>query len=262
VARIAINSGDGPKATDGLFCSQRLAIELALGPEWSARLAPSAELVTFCLHIKLPAEVEMMRRAAVLTEQLELEVYATVVPGVPRDSDLALFHKRSLREGTTFAFDGFFALAIPGGSTTWDEGTKTLSSEEMVVITVTGTECSCRCRRSWCRFQRRARAASGQSRAGWGTTPASVVETIGIPAGKHCWIAFGVTIGVQPARLVLIGRWTIHGRRRTRHRHAVYAVTSRESSPSGCRPHTRSADRDRIRRGGDTACPLRPRPPA
>jgi hypothetical protein len=47
---------------------------------------------------------------------------------------------RTLREGMTFAFDGFYAWAMPGGSTTWGEGTKTLSPEEMVVITTTGAE--------------------------------------------------------------------------------------------------------------------------
>lgn len=282
-ARIAINSGDGPNATDGLSYTQRHALERALGPEWSARLVPSAELVTLWLQIKLPAEIEIMRRAAALTEQLEREAYASVVPGVTRDSDLARLLKRrmrelgvedgwspaqnpsvnsgpdrghshasdrviqhgdliqtdfgirvhgvwvtdiqrfayvlrpgeraasadaqrkweaaragsraafaamrpgvtgaqvdsaqrvvmsargstavpwgtghgvgywahdlgpglnrretrTLREGMTFAFDGFYAWAMPGGSTTWGEGTKTLSPEEMVVITTTGAE--------------------------------------------------------------------------------------------------------------------------
>jgi Xaa-Pro dipeptidase len=40
----------------------------------------------------------------------------------------------------TFAFDGFFAWAMPGGTTTWGDGTKTISVEEMVVITATGAE--------------------------------------------------------------------------------------------------------------------------
>jgi Xaa-Pro aminopeptidase len=240
-------------------------------------------MVDTWLAIKLPAEVAIMRRAAALTAQLEAEAYATVVPGVTKDSDLARFLKRrmrelgvedgwspaqnpsvnsgpdrghshasdrviqygdfiqtdfgikvwgvwvtdiqrfayvlrpgesappavdlrrweqaragsraafaamrpgatgaqvdsaqrvvmnaggstavpwgtghsvgywahdagpnfnrretrTLREGMTFAFDGFYAWALPGGSTTWGEGTKTLSPEEMVVITATGAE--------------------------------------------------------------------------------------------------------------------------
>jgi Xaa-Pro aminopeptidase len=281
--RIAINSGGEENVTDGLSYTQRRALEHALGPEWSQRLVPSEELVELWLQVKLPAEVEIMRRAAALTAQLELEAYATIVPGVTTDSDLARFLKRrmrdlgvedgwspaqnpsvnsgpdrghshasdriiqfgdliqtdfgikvygvwvtdiqrfayvlrpgemaapadaqrqweaaragsraafammrpgvtgaqvdsaqrvvmnargstvvpwgtghsvgywahdagpslnrremrALREGMTFAFDGFYAWAMPGGSSTWGEGTKTLSPEEMVVITATGAE--------------------------------------------------------------------------------------------------------------------------
>jgi Xaa-Pro aminopeptidase len=281
--RIAINSGGEENVTDGLSYTQRRALERALGPEWSQRLVPSEELVELWLQVKLPAEVEIMRRAAALTAQLELEAYATIVPGVTTDSDLARFLKRrmrdlgvedgwspaqnpsvnsgpdrghshasdriiqfgdliqtdfgikvygvwvtdiqrfayvlrpgemaapadaqrqweaaragsraafammrpgvtgaqvdsaqrvvmnargstvvpwgtghsvgywahdagpslnrremrALREGMTFAFDGFYAWAMPGGSSTWGEGTKTLSPEEMVVITATGAE--------------------------------------------------------------------------------------------------------------------------
>lgn len=280
--RIAINSGGGP-VTDGLSASQRQGLEIAIGDEWSHHLVPSAALVDAWLAIKLPAEVEIMRRAAALTAQLEAEAYATVVPGVTKDSDLARYLKRrmrelgvedgwspaqnpsvnsgpdrghshasdrviqygdfiqtdfgikvwgvwvtdiqrfayvlrpgesappaedlrrweharagsraafaamrpgvtgaqvdsaqrvvmnrggstavpwgtghsvgywahdagpnlnrretrALREGMTFAFDGFHAWAFPGGTTTWGEGTKTLSPEEMVVITATGAE--------------------------------------------------------------------------------------------------------------------------
>jgi Xaa-Pro aminopeptidase len=281
--RIAINSGGSENVTDGMSYSQRVALERALGPDWSTRLVPSEELVELWLQVKLPAEVEILRRAAALTAQLEAEAYATVVPGVTRDADLARFLKRrmrelgvedgwspaqnpsvnsgpdrghshaserviqhgdfiqtdfgikvwgvwvtdiqrfayvlrpgetappaedlrrweqaragsraafaamrpgatgaqvdsaqrlvmnvggsaavpwgtghsvgywahdagpnlnrresrALREGMTFAFDGFYAWALPGGSRTWGEGTKTLSPEEMVVITATGAE--------------------------------------------------------------------------------------------------------------------------
>jgi Xaa-Pro aminopeptidase len=95
--RIAINSGNLAMA-DGLSASQRVALERALGRELSARLVSSAELVSYWLDRKLPAEVEIMRRAAELTEQLEREAYATVVAGVTRDSDLATFLKRRMRE--------------------------------------------------------------------------------------------------------------------------------------------------------------------
>ncbi len=96
-ARIAINSG-GSVIADGLSASQRAGLESALGPDLVARLVPSAELVDRWLSVKLPAEVAIMRRAADLTAQLEREAYATVVPGRTRDSDLARFLKRRMRE--------------------------------------------------------------------------------------------------------------------------------------------------------------------
>ncbi len=96
-ARIAINSGNLAMA-DGLSATQKTALERALGPELSARLVSSAELVSYWLDKKLPSEVAIMRQAAALTEQLEQEAYATVIPGTTRDSDLARFLKRRMRE--------------------------------------------------------------------------------------------------------------------------------------------------------------------
>jgi ribulose-5-phosphate 4-epimerase/fuculose-1-phosphate aldolase len=40
----------------------------------------------------------------------------------------------------TFAFDGFHAWTLPGGDGTWGNGSKTISVEEMVVITDSGAE--------------------------------------------------------------------------------------------------------------------------
>jgi len=95
--RIAINSG-GSGIADGLSYTQRVTLERALGPALGARLVPSHDLIQSWLAIKLPAEVAIMRRAAALTARLEEEAYATVVPGRTRDSDLALFLKRRMRE--------------------------------------------------------------------------------------------------------------------------------------------------------------------
>lgn len=96
--RIAINSGGEEQVSDGMSFSQRTALERALGAEWSRRLVPSEQLVELWLQIKLPAEVEIMRRAAALTAQLEAEAYATIQPGITKDSDLARFLKRRMRE--------------------------------------------------------------------------------------------------------------------------------------------------------------------
>lgn len=95
--RIAVNSGATVLA-DGLSWTQRRELETALGPELTGRLVPSEDLVAEWLSVKLPAEVAMLRQAAVLTAQLELEAYATVVPGTTRDSDVARFLKKRMAE--------------------------------------------------------------------------------------------------------------------------------------------------------------------
>jgi Xaa-Pro dipeptidase len=96
-ARIGMNSGPRSVA-DGLSWTQRKALEEALGPELASRLVPSADMVVEWLSVKLPEEVEIMRRAAILTEQLELEAYAAVVPGETTDADVARFLKRRMAD--------------------------------------------------------------------------------------------------------------------------------------------------------------------
>jgi Xaa-Pro aminopeptidase len=96
-ARIAVNSSSEP-AADGLSHTQRLALEEALGPDLAQRLVSSRTLVEDWLSVKLPAEVEILREAALLTERLQREAYATVVPGRTRDSDVARFLKERMRE--------------------------------------------------------------------------------------------------------------------------------------------------------------------
>ncbi|MCE2803506.1 MAG: prolyl oligopeptidase family serine peptidase [Gemmatimonadetes bacterium] len=96
--RIAINSGEASGIADGMSATQRRGLERALGPEWSKRLVASHDLVQAWLAIKLPAEVEIMSRAAQLTAQLEEEAYAQVVPGVTRDSDIARYLKARMRD--------------------------------------------------------------------------------------------------------------------------------------------------------------------
>jgi Xaa-Pro aminopeptidase len=117
--RIAINSGNLAIA-DGLSATQREAMENAFGPELSSRLVSSTALVSRWLAIKLPAEVEIMRRAAELTVQLEEEAYASVVPGRTRDSDLAVFLKRRMQElGVT---DGWSPAQNPSVNSGSDRG--------------------------------------------------------------------------------------------------------------------------------------------
>lgn len=117
--RIAINSGNLAIA-DGLTHTQRTAMEAAFGPELSARLVSSTPLVSEWLAVKLPAEVDIMRRAAELTAQLEHEAYATVVAGTTRDRDIARFLKRRMRElGVT---DGWSPAQNPSVNSGPDRG--------------------------------------------------------------------------------------------------------------------------------------------
>jgi Xaa-Pro dipeptidase len=95
--KMAVNSSPMTVA-DGLSHTQRVALEKALGPEFAGRLVPSEELVTEWLSVKLPREVDILREAAALTAALEIEAYRTIVPGKTRDSDVARFLKRRMRE--------------------------------------------------------------------------------------------------------------------------------------------------------------------
>ena len=96
-ARIAVNSSTRNIA-DGLSWTQRNALEAALGPDLAERLVSSEEVVIEWLSVKLAREVDIMRRAAVLTEQLELEAYEQIVPGETTDADVARFLKRRMAE--------------------------------------------------------------------------------------------------------------------------------------------------------------------
>ena len=96
-SKIAINSS-GKNIADGLSYTQRMQLEEAIGSSMSKRLVSSQDLVTEWLSVKTPAEIEIMRRAAALTAQLELEAYAMVIPGKTRDSDIAKYLKKRMRE--------------------------------------------------------------------------------------------------------------------------------------------------------------------
>jgi Xaa-Pro dipeptidase len=96
-ARIAVNSS-ALAVADGLSYTQRRELEAALGPRLAARLVSADELVYEWLSVKLPAEIEILRLAAELTDALQREAYAFVVPGETRDSDIARYLKRRMEE--------------------------------------------------------------------------------------------------------------------------------------------------------------------
>ncbi|WP_163989608.1 M24 family metallopeptidase [Pyxidicoccus caerfyrddinensis] len=97
-ARIAVNSSDNVTVADGLSASQRAALEKALSPALRKKLVSSEDLVSEWLSVKLPEEVDILRKAAALTSQLEVEAYRAVVPGRTRDVDVARFLRRRMAE--------------------------------------------------------------------------------------------------------------------------------------------------------------------
>ncbi|MCP3168785.1 M24 family peptidase [Myxococcus qinghaiensis] len=97
-ARIAINASTSVTVADGLSSSQRAALEKALSPALRKKLVSSEDVVSEWLSVKLPEEVDILRKAAALTSQLEVEAYRTVVPGKTRDVDVARFLKKRMAE--------------------------------------------------------------------------------------------------------------------------------------------------------------------
>lgn len=95
--RIAINSSESNAMADGLSYSQRVELESFLG-DFSNRLQPSTELVYEWLSIKLPQEVAILRKAAQLTADWQIEAYKQVIPGQSTDADIAKFLKQKMTE--------------------------------------------------------------------------------------------------------------------------------------------------------------------
>jgi Xaa-Pro dipeptidase len=96
-AVIAVNSANLAVA-DGLSHTQRQQLESGLGPDLTRRLVSAEELVVQWLSVKTDREVEIMTRAAAITEALEIEAYARVVPGRTTDADVARYLKRRMAQ--------------------------------------------------------------------------------------------------------------------------------------------------------------------
>jgi Xaa-Pro aminopeptidase len=82
---------------DGLSYTQRQNLERYLDSS-SVRLVSSTNVVYEWLSIKLPAEVEILKKAAQLTADWQIEVYQQVEPGVTTDADIAKFLKQKMTE--------------------------------------------------------------------------------------------------------------------------------------------------------------------
>ena len=94
---IAVNSSESNSTADGLSYTQRKELEELLGDQRN-RLVSSTELVYQWLSIKLPQEVDILRNAAQLTADWQIEAYQQVVPGVSTDADIAAFLKAKMAE--------------------------------------------------------------------------------------------------------------------------------------------------------------------
>lgn len=94
---IAVNSSETNAMADGLSHTQRQQIENLMGEE-ADRLISSTELIYEWLSIKLPEEVEILRKAAQLTADWQIEAYKKVIPGTSTDADIARFLKQKMAE--------------------------------------------------------------------------------------------------------------------------------------------------------------------
>jgi Xaa-Pro aminopeptidase len=95
--KIAVNSSFENALSDGLSFTQRKTLEDVLGNQ-ADRMVSSDDLVYEWLSIKLPAEVEIMTKAAELTAKWQYEAYEQVIPGKSTDADIAKFLKNKMAE--------------------------------------------------------------------------------------------------------------------------------------------------------------------
>lgn len=97
-ATVAVNISSKNAQADGLSYTQYAQLTAALGETFSQRLISADEVIYQWLSIKLPEEIEIMRRAAELTAKWQVEAYQQVKPSITTDADLARFLKNKMRE--------------------------------------------------------------------------------------------------------------------------------------------------------------------
>ncbi len=101
---IAVNTSDSNELADGLTHSQYAELAKLLGSD-ASKLVSSEELVYEWLSIKLPEEVEVLRKAAQLAADFQVEAYAMIEPGKTTDAEVAKFLKAKMAEyGVTDAW--------------------------------------------------------------------------------------------------------------------------------------------------------------
>ncbi|MCM4159810.1 aminopeptidase P family protein [Antarcticibacterium flavum] len=94
---LAVNSSDNNSLADGLSYTQRSSLE-EFTKGTAINLVSADEVVYHWLSLKLPEEVEIMRKAATLTAAWQEEAYNMVVPGETTDADVARFLKQKMKE--------------------------------------------------------------------------------------------------------------------------------------------------------------------
>jgi Xaa-Pro dipeptidase len=95
--KIGINSSERD-ISDGLSYTQRVQLENRISEKYVQRFTSSDNLVVEWLSVKLPEEIKIMKEAAKLTEQLQVEAYQTIIPGKTTDKDVALYIKKRMKE--------------------------------------------------------------------------------------------------------------------------------------------------------------------
>lgn len=95
--KIAINSSVSNSLADGLSFTQRNELESFLGKD-ASKLVSSTDVVYEWLSIKLPEEVAILKKAAELTADWQIEAYKQIIPGKSTDADIAKFLKNKMAE--------------------------------------------------------------------------------------------------------------------------------------------------------------------
>jgi Xaa-Pro aminopeptidase len=103
--KLALNFSAKNEFADGLSYTQFMDFTQKLSPSVQKNIVSSDDLIYEWLSVKLPQEVEIMKKAAEITSQWEIEAYQQVIPGKTRDVDVANFLKEKMKSfGVTDAW--------------------------------------------------------------------------------------------------------------------------------------------------------------
>lgn len=96
--KLALNYSENNEIADGLSYSQYVRFTEMLIEPVKNNIITSEELVFEWLSVKLPAEIEILKKAAQITAQWQVEAYQQVVPNETTDRDIANFLEVKMRE--------------------------------------------------------------------------------------------------------------------------------------------------------------------